>query len=102
MISHPKHAATPTHLPSPVARRLSVIVDDNPDPNALHPIRVELDLADGRSLTCDVSEVLGSPSRPLSADAARAKFAACGASAALWAVALGLENAADTADLARL
>ncbi len=66
------------------ARRLSVIADSNPDPNALHPIRVELDLADGRTIACDVSEVHGSPARPLSPDAARAKFAACGASAALW------------------
>ncbi|HEV8031716.1 MAG TPA: MmgE/PrpD family protein [Stellaceae bacterium] len=83
------------------ARRLSVIADSNPDPNALHPIRVELDLADGRSLTCDVSEVLGSPSRPLSPDAARAKFASCGASAALWDAALTLDRILDVGVLAR-
>jgi aconitate decarboxylase len=83
------------------ARRLSVIADSNPDPNALHPIRVELDLADGRSPTCDVSEVLGSPSRPLSPDAARAKFASCGASAALWDAALTLDRILDVGVLAR-
>jgi aconitate decarboxylase len=81
-----------------LARRLTVNADDNPDPNALHPVRVELDLEGGRTLACDVADVLGSPARPLSAEAARAKFAACGAPAALWDAAMALETAADAAN----
>ncbi len=74
-----------------LAGRLTVVADANPNPNALHPIRVELDLADGRTLACDVTEVLGSPARPLSPDAARAKFAACGAQPALWDAVMTME-----------
>ena len=81
-----------------LAGRLTVIVDGNPDPNAMAPIRVELDLSDGRTLACDVTEILGSPARPLSAEAARAKFAACGAPDALWdaVMACGEETVANT------
>ena len=56
---------TPAALSDPatlaLAQRLKVDPDANPDPNALHPVRVELDLADGRMLACDVADVLGSP-----------------------------------------
>jgi 2-methylcitrate dehydratase PrpD len=84
-----------------LARRLSVIVNGNPDPNAMHPVRVELDLADRSTIACDITEVLGSPSRPLSPDAARAKFAACGAPAALWDAVMMLETAVNTGNLMR-
>jgi aconitate decarboxylase len=80
-----------------LARRLTVIADANPDPNALHPVRVEIDLEGGRTIACDVADVLGSPVRPLSPAAARAKFAACGAPAALWDAAMALDTAADAA-----
>jgi 2-methylcitrate dehydratase PrpD len=81
-----------------LARRLIVIDDGNPDPNALGPQRVELDLADGRTLGCDIAAVLGSPARPLSPEAARAKFDACcralaDRGAGLWAAAAALETA---------
>jgi aconitate decarboxylase len=96
---------TPEALADPdtlaLAERLSVIPDTNPDPNALHPVRVELDLADGRSLACDIAEILGSPARPLSPKGARAKFDACGAPAALWDAAMTLDRMSDSADLAR-
>ena len=85
-----------------LARRLSVVADANPDPNALHPVRVELDLADGSTVACDVADVLGSPARPLPPDAARAKFAACGAPSTLWDAAMALDELADGAALARL
>src|SRR5437763_5045225 len=79
---------TPEALNDPetlaLARRLTVVADENPDPNALHPVRVEVDLADRRSVACDVADVLGSPARPLTPDAARAKFTACGAPPELW------------------
>jgi 2-methylcitrate dehydratase PrpD len=97
---------TPEGLADPdtlaLARHLSAITDDNPDPNALHPLRVELDLADGRTLACDVTEILGSPSRPLSMDQARAKCLACAAPAALWDAVMALDVLDDAADLARL
>jgi len=85
-----------------LARRLTVVADGNPDPNALHPVRAELDLADGRTVTCDVADVLGSPARPLSPAAARAKFAACGAPARLWEAAMALDELTDGAALAGL
>jgi len=76
---------TPTALADPgtlaLARRLTIIEDGNPDPNALLPQRVELDLAEGRTVACEVGQVLGSPERPLSAAAAREKFDACWRSA---------------------
>jgi aconitate decarboxylase len=82
-----------------LARRLTVIADANPDPNALHPVRVELDLTDGRTIARDVADVLGSPARPLSAGAARAKFDACSAAlpdrgTALWNAIMMLEAGA--------
>lgn len=75
-----------------LAARLSVVEDGNPDPNALAPARVELDLADGRTVSCDVADVLGSPARPLSPEQARAKFDACGGPAALWDTAMTLDR----------
>jgi 2-methylcitrate dehydratase PrpD len=85
-----------------LARRLSVIADSNPDPNALTPIRVELDLADGRTVACDVAEVLGSPARQLSQEAAFAKFAACGAPRALWDTVMALDAASEAQMLVSL
>jgi hypothetical protein len=55
-------------------------------------VRVELDLTDDRTIACDVAAVLGSPARPLSPEAARAKFTACGGSAALWDVVAALDG----------
>lgn len=85
-----------------LAARLEVVTDGNPDPNALHPARVELDLADGRTIACDVAEVLGSPARPLSPEDARAKFAACGAADRLWNAVMSLDTLEDAAALAHL
>jgi 2-methylcitrate dehydratase PrpD len=82
-----------------LAGRLDVIIDANSDPNAMHPVRVEVDLVDGRSLICEVTEILGSPARPLSHEAARAKFAACGGSDILWEAIANLEAAHDVAPL---
>jgi aconitate decarboxylase len=97
---------SPTALADPntlaLASRLSAIGDGNPDPNALAPIRVELDLADGRTVTCDVKEVLGSPARPLSREAACAKFAACNASAELWDAVMSLDTLAEAHTLVSL
>lgn len=89
-----------------LASRLTVTADGNTDPNALGPVRVELDLTDGRTITCDVADVLGSPARPLSPAAARGKFAACTIDlpqgAALWDAVMSLDTIDDAAMLARL
>lgn len=89
-----------------LADRLQVIADGNADPNALHPARVELDLTGGRTIACDVAEVLGSPAHPLSSTAARAKFASSTAdlpqSDALWDAVMSLETLEDAAALALL
>jgi aconitate decarboxylase len=58
-------------------QHLKIIEDGNPDPNALVPQHVEIDLADGRTVACSVDAVLGSPRRPLRADAVRPKFEMC-------------------------
>jgi aconitate decarboxylase len=75
-----------------LAQRLSVEDDGNRDLNALHPVRVELMLADGRTVTADVADVLGSPPNPLSPEAARGKFTACGGSDALWDAVAALDH----------
>jgi 2-methylcitrate dehydratase PrpD len=94
-----------------LARRLTVIEDGNPDPNALLPQRVEIDLAEGRTVAAAVLSVLGSPERPLSSEASRAKFRNCWQSvhnlppeqgAALWDAMFALETLDDVRPLARL
>ena len=48
-----------------IGARLTVIVDDNPDPNALAPQTFLLTLADGAAQTIKVPATLGSPANPL-------------------------------------
>jgi 2-methylcitrate dehydratase PrpD len=96
----PRALADPETLS--LAGRLTVIADSNPDPNALLPQRVELDLADGRTVECRLESVLGGPARPLAAAAARAKFAECGASGRLWDAVSSLDAQPDAAVVARL
>lgn len=88
-----------------VASRLHALDDGNSDPNALLPQRVELDLADGRRVACNVTAVLGSPLRPLSNEMQRGKFAACcaafsDAGAALWDVVAAADASDDAGSLA--
>ena len=78
-----------------LASRISVVPDGNPDPNVLLPQRVEIDLTGGTTISVEVAAVLGSPERPLSPDAARAKFDACGAPPELWDWAMRLDKADD-------
>jgi 2-methylcitrate dehydratase PrpD len=94
-----------------LAHRLQVVEDANPDPNALLPQRVEIDLAGGRTVTRSVDAVLGSPVRPLAADAMREKFDMCWRAvpglpldqdAALWNGISALENLEDVRVLAAL
>jgi 2-methylcitrate dehydratase PrpD len=92
-----------------LARRLTVIEDGNPDPNALIPQRVEIDLAEGRTVAVTVTAVLGSPERPLPPEAARAKFIDCwdfvpglppDQGTALWDAVFALETLGDVRPLA--
>jgi aconitate decarboxylase len=94
-----------------LAYRLQVVEDDNPDPNALLPQRVEIDLAGGRTVAQSVDAVLGSRVRPLTADAMRGKFEMCWRAvpempldqgAALWNGISALENLEDVRVLAAL
>jgi aconitate decarboxylase len=94
-----------------LARRLQIIEAGNPDPNALVPQRVEIDLAGGRTIACSVDAVLGSPARPLAADAVRAKFEMCWRAVAqlrpehgvdLWNAVSALEALEDVGVLAAL
>lgn len=64
-----------------LAERIVVVDDGNPDPNAMAPQRVEIDLNDGRQLPIDLPAVLGSPAAPLGRKRHLAKFRACWAHA---------------------
>ena len=64
-----------------LARRVDVIVDGNPDPNALVPVTVEINLRDGRSDTERVDVMYGNPARPMTRVAQLEKFR-CNCSAA--------------------
>ena len=57
-----------------LARRVDVIVDGNPDPNALVPVTVEVNLRDGRSDTERVDVMYGNPARPMARVAQLEKF----------------------------
>jgi len=62
---------TPENFADPalraLGRRLTVIVDDNPDPNALAPQTFALTMGDGTRRTLLVPATLGSPANPLTA-----------------------------------
>ena len=60
-----------------LAARIRIVVDDNPDPNALNPQRVEIVMRDGAHHGIDLPVVLGSPGNPLSRERHLAKFRAC-------------------------
>ena len=57
-----------------LARRVDVIPDGNPDPNALVPVTVEITLHDGRSETEEVEVMYGHPARPMTRAAQLRKF----------------------------
>ena len=60
-----------------LARRIELVADGNPDPNALAPQAVTAYLKDGRVLRVDVPHTLGSPERPLSREQHLVKFRRC-------------------------
>jgi aconitate decarboxylase len=59
-----------------LAQRVTFSADHNPDPNALAPVTVVVRLNDGATHETSVSEVYGSPARPMGREAHLAKFRA--------------------------
>jgi aconitate decarboxylase len=57
-----------------LSRRIKVVVDGNPNPNALTPITVRIRLKDGRALSRTIDTVYGNPARPMSREAHVHKF----------------------------
>ena len=57
-----------------LARRVDVVVDGNPNPNALVPVTVEIVLRDGRGATERVEVMYGHPARPMTRGAQLEKF----------------------------
>ncbi|MEM7255171.1 MAG: MmgE/PrpD family protein [Pseudomonadota bacterium] len=52
-----------------LAAKVDIAVDDNPDPNALTPVSVEIELTTGERLRKTVDKVYGNPARPMSREA---------------------------------
>jgi len=57
-----------------LAERVTLIVDENPDPNVWTPITVSVTLKDGAAFSTSRDFVLGSPLNPLTRDEHLAKF----------------------------
>jgi 2-methylcitrate dehydratase PrpD len=60
-----------------LGHRIEVVIDNNPDPNALTPQTVVIHLKDGGEHRIDVSHTLGSPERPLTRAQYLEKFRRC-------------------------
>ena len=70
----PAALADPARLA--LAQRIRLSPDDNPDPNALAPVTVVVRLQGGTTYELRISEVYGSPARPMGREAHLAKFRA--------------------------
>jgi 2-methylcitrate dehydratase PrpD len=57
-----------------LARKVHIKIDDNPDPNALSPVEVEIRLKNGEKFFKRLDTVYGNPNKPLTRDAHLAKF----------------------------
>jgi 2-methylcitrate dehydratase PrpD len=60
-----------------LAGRIHVVVDGNPDENAIVPQIVDVELQDGRHHTVTLDRVIGHPAHPLSRDQNLDKFRRC-------------------------
>ncbi len=60
-----------------LAAKISVIDDGTPDPNALSPQTVEIQLADGRKLQRELTQIYGSPQQPMNEQQHREKVSHC-------------------------
>ena len=57
-----------------LARKVHIKIDDNPDPNALSPVEVEIRMENGEKFFKRLNTVYGNPNKPLTRDAHLAKF----------------------------
>ena len=57
-----------------LARKISIEIDGNPDPNALSPVEVEIKMEDGEKFFKRIDTVYGNPNKALTRDAHLAKF----------------------------
>jgi len=48
-----------------LGQRIEIAIDDNPDPNALTPVALTLNLNDGRTVEANIEVVYGNPARPM-------------------------------------
>ncbi|MCD8516648.1 MAG: MmgE/PrpD family protein [Burkholderiaceae bacterium] len=65
------------HVTFKLAQKVSMRVDDNPDPNAFTPASVEVELANGKVIQTNIAHMLASPKRPLTRQQCQDKFVAC-------------------------
>lgn len=68
---------TPSAERLALAEKVSVIINDNPDPNALSPQSFILTHSDGPELLIEVEHTYGSPQNPLGEAETRAKLGSC-------------------------
>ena len=93
-----------------IASRITVVEDDNPDPNAMTPQRFRLTLADGSVHELSLDHVLGHPKAPLSRAQHLGKFRAAWQSGGLdeemgehlVGIVDGLESLADVSTLSAM
>jgi 2-methylcitrate dehydratase PrpD len=57
-----------------LASRITIAQDDNPDPNALVPITVTIELSDGSELQRQLHVIYGNPANPMQRTAYLEKF----------------------------
>lgn len=57
-----------------LARRIRITQDDNPDPNALTPLAVRIELEDGATHERTLDVIYGNPANPMTRDAYLEKF----------------------------
>lgn len=72
---------TPQRLADPLieklARKISVVEQDHPNPNAFYPQHLRLELADGRVVERDIPHAWGHPLMPLTREEGESKFRRC-------------------------
>jgi len=57
-----------------LSKNISIVIDDNPDPNALSPITVEIKLKNGEMISATRVHVYGNPQNPMSREDYLAKY----------------------------
>jgi 2-methylcitrate dehydratase PrpD len=62
------------HSSLDLARKISIDIDENPDPNALSPVEVEIRMKNGERFFKRIDIVYGNPNKPLTREAHLMKF----------------------------